>query len=529
MKPLRLVLLCCIVSACILPASCTPREAAEPAEAHAPAESEQAYAEDTFTVSPTPAPIVFKNGAAYPPDAAVLAVVLDADEFDTLDRFPALTSVDLSGTPCCPALLAWAESHPGIAVKYTVPLSGTSVANDAVQADVPTVPDPALLMYLPALKTLTVTQPTTPKEASALLAARPDLTLNCTVTVGDLSIPSDTVALDASRLSPALADELAAAIPVLSKLERITLCDADGATKWTLDQADALQRAGDGVRVDYPMTAFGKTFSLADEVVDFNNLDLGREVETLRSLLPYLRNVKRLDMENCNIPNKTMAALREEFPRPKIVWRVRVGKYSCRTDAIMIKFSYDKDDYRLHDEDLTALKYCREVQYLDLGHNRFSQTGFLAYMPEIRVLIIAAGLVTNISGVEHCTKLEYCEFLSGGIRDISPLAACTELEHLNLAYNNIDDITPLYGLTKLKRLWISRNPIPSEQIETIRGLLPDCTIDTTTNNPTGGGWRYFEDGTISERYKELRYQFFYGTAMTSYTEESRPDPSSYQP
>jgi hypothetical protein len=228
-------------------------------------------------------------------------------------------------------------------------------------------------------------------------------------------------------------------------------------------------------------------------------------------------------MENCGIRNEVMAQLREDFPQPKIVWRIRIGRYySCRTDSIMIRCSYDLDEARLRDKDLTALKYCNEVQYLDLGHNRFTKTDFLAYMPEIRVLIIAAGYVTNISGVEHCTKLEYCEFLSGGIRDVSPLAACTELRHLNLSYNLISDITPLYGLKNLERLWISRNPIPADQIETIKTLLPDCTINTTTQNPTGEGWRYLPDGSRCERYELLRKQFFYDLHITSYTEDTKP-------
>ena len=506
----------CAVFLCLLPAACAPREAA-PAAAEP---SDPVHAVPTSV--PTPEPVVFGSGASFSPDATELTVVVDADEYELLDRFPALASVDLSGSPCCPELLAWTEAHPDVSVRYTVLLGGVSVANDAESAEIPAIDDPDLLRYLPALRTLTVTDPLVPEKAAALLAARSDLSLRCSVQAGDLTIPNDTVVLDASGLSPAFADDLAAAIPALPALQRITLRGADGTSEWTIDQADALQRAREGLLVDYPVTFYGRTFSLADEVVDLNNLYLRNKTDKVRALLPYLRNVKRLDMEECSIDNKTMAALREEFPNPKIVWRVHVGKYSCRTDSIMIKFSSKLDGFCLYDGQVDALQYCNEVQYLDLGHNRLSNTRFLYHMPEIRVLIIAVGYVTDISGVETCTKLEYCEFLSGGIRDISPLAACTELEHLNIALNNVSDITPLYGLKKLKRLWISRNPIPQDQIDTIKALLPDCTVNTTTHNPTGGGWRYLDDGSIAERYAQLRNQFFYGSFLTSYTEETRP-------
>ncbi|MBR4906393.1 MAG: leucine-rich repeat domain-containing protein, partial [Clostridia bacterium] len=272
------------------------------------------------------------------------------------------------------------------------------------------------------------------------------------------------------------------------------------------------------------VSAFGKTFSLADEVVSLNDVPMKDQLDALRTLLPYLRNVKRLDMENCGIADSVMAELREAFPTPKIVWRVSVGRYSCRTDSIMIRFSLDIDKRRLYDRDTEALKYCNEVRYLDLGHNRIQKMRFLEYMPDLEVLIIAVGDMNDITGVEHCKKLEYCEFLSGHVSDLSPLAACTELKHLNVSLNSITDITPLYGLTKLERLWISRNKIPEEQIEEIRRLLPNCEINTTAIDPTGEGWRYSNEarGTRCERYDLLHHQFYYNLGILSYTEETRP-------
>ena len=229
MKSPRAAVLFCVALACVLPASCAPRETAEPvpvSETTVPEDpandivlSETAVPEEPPALPATPAPIAFKNGAAYPPDTTQLSVVLDEDEFDQLDRFPALTFVDLTGTPCCPALLQWTEAHPDITVKYTVPLGGVSIANDAAQAEVPTLSDPALLGYLPALKTLTVTQPMTPDAALALLNEQAELDLHYTVKVRDLLLESDMTELDAAKLSPACADDLAAAIPALPKLE----------------------------------------------------------------------------------------------------------------------------------------------------------------------------------------------------------------------------------------------------------------------------------------------------------------------
>ena len=100
----------CAVFLCLLPAACAPREAA-------PAAAEPS---DPASAVPTSEPVFFGSGASFSPDATELTVVVDADEYELLDRFPALASVDLSGSPCCPELLAWTEAHPDVSVRYTV-------------------------------------------------------------------------------------------------------------------------------------------------------------------------------------------------------------------------------------------------------------------------------------------------------------------------------------------------------------------------------------------------------------------------
>jgi Leucine-rich repeat (LRR) protein len=243
-------------------------------------------------------------------------------------------------------------------------------------------------------------------------------------------------------------------------------------------------------------------------VVSFNKKNLKRKVAELKLLLPYLRNVKRVDMENCNIDNETMAALRDEFPQPKLVWRVKVGAYSVRTDAWMVKFSAGGSK-ALDENSALNLKYCREIKYLDLGHNKIHHMDkFVSCMPDLEVCIMYNPM-SNIKGIENCPKLEYFECFSCNIKDLSPLAACTELKHLNVCYNNITDITPLYGLTKLERLWISRNNIPKDQLETFAELVPNCEVNTTIHNPTDGGWRKDANGAYVPRYALLRQQFLY--------------------
>ena len=67
--------------------------------------------------------------------------------------------------------------------------------------------------------------------------------------------------------------------------------------------------------------------------------------------------------------------------------------------------------------------------------------------------------ITNLTGLEHATKLRTLRFPSQRISDISPLAELTELTELYLRGNQISDISPLTQLTELRELDLKGNEI----------------------------------------------------------------------
>ena len=464
-------------------------------------------------VTPTPVPpndpnVVYFHNASIRNTDPVAAFVIEADEFEKLDQLTKLKVLDLTGSTCYDEILAYIVSHPNVDVRYSVDLDGTTIAHDDETATVSRLTDASLLQYLPYLKELSVTEPLSLDTASAL----PDtgtVKLHYSVQFAGLTVANDATSIDLSDQPPSALEELKEGISALPSLEYVNL----NTSSWTLADAADLQKAKEELRVDYPVTAFGKTFSLADKTVDLSNISMKKRLQELKDLLPYLGGIKELYLDHCGLSNEQLAELRSQYTTPKIVWLVKIGAYTCHTNDVMIKFSAG-DNKTLNDKDVKDLKYCNEIRFLDLGHNHLKHIDFVSYMPDLEVCIIAVNYLRDISGIENCKKLEYCEFLSGIIKDISPLAACTELKHLNVAYNVIDDISPLYGLTKLERLWISRNNIPKAQVEHIRELLPNCEINTTTHNPTGEGWR------VHPRYDLLKEQFIYdNTRIRSYNAE----------
>ena len=448
--------------------------------------------------------------------AEVLAALADLPQVDSVDlRESGLTNAETA---------ALREAVPELTVQYAVNVQGMRDDPDlkVLSLDAAAIRDWDALAQeiglLTSLERIEVAGALTPEQAAYLLEGAGSIPASYSISFKDRIIGSEDEAVDFSDLPASDLSAIKAALIVLPKVKKVNLNPRSGSSKWTLDEADQLQQLREGLLVDYTTKSFGVSFSLADEAVSFNGKNLKRRIEELKLLLPYLRNVKRVDMENCGIDNETMAALRDQFPQPKLVWRVKVGAYTVRTDARMIKFSAGGGK-ALHDKDTENLKYCRDVRYLDLGHNEFRHIDFVANMPELEVCIIAVGYMTSLEGIQNCPKLEYAEFLSGLITDVSPLAACTELVHLNLVYNRIKDMTPLYGLTKLERLWISRNDIPADQVARFKELVPDCQVNTTVQNPTRGGWRYFDEEftQITPRYDLLRRQFRYDyTSLRSY-------------
>ena len=442
-------------------------------------------------------------------------VTTAAEVAAALEDLPKVQTVDLRESGLSnDEVSALRAEKPDLTWLYAVSIQGIRDDPDVkvLELDAQGISDWAALAQeiglLPNLEKIVITGALSPEQAAYLLEGAGSVPVTYSIAFQNRTISSEEEEVDFSDLPADQLGAIKAALSVLPNVKKVNLDPKGGKSKWTLEEADQLQalRAGLLVNYTYSDKTFG-TFSLADEVVSFNKKNLKRKVEELRMLLPYLRNVKRVDMENCSIDNETMAALRDEFPQPKLVWRVQVGGYSVRTDAWMIKFSAG-GRRNLADKDTVNLKYCREMKYLDLGHNSIRHLDFVTYMPDLEVCIVYDPIST-IKGIETCSKLEYFECFSCGLKDLSPLSACTELKHLNVCYNHITDITPLYGLTNLERLWISRNDIPKDQIAKFKELVPNCVVNTTVHNPTGDGWRKDDNKQMVPRYALLTEQFLY--------------------
>ena len=335
---------------------------------------------------------------------------------------------------------------------------------------------------------------------------------------------ADATVVSLSGLQP---EELEAAADVLRGLERLeTMLLDDNANEvlgW--DGITTLHEACPQADIDCDFTLFGAVRNLSDEELDIKHhriTDYGAEVRTIMSLMNNLRTV---DMDSCGLNDLTMEQLRDDYPGVEVIWRITFGeRYSVRTDTERILASAPDLAGELLDDNVTALKYCTKVKYLDIGHNNsLRELDFIRCMPDLEVAILAMSDMEDFSALAECPKLEYLELFTTRLHDLTPLSGLTNLRHLNICYNfALSDISPLYSLTKLERLWIGfYDPVPPEQIARMQELAPDCIINTDTRDPTDGGWRFDRMdgmGNVKEndRYALLRRQFGYEDPQYNY-------------
>ena len=472
------------------------------------------------------------SGGEVPLQAEDIAMVVTPEDLQQLDALTGLKSADFSGSDCYGELLAWAQAHPDVQVRYTVSLpDGTAVDNSSEQLDLSALSSEQktaaipLLQYLPVLRSVKLSGGDTvsPELLAPFFEARPDLDYSFTLPLLKGTISSETEELSFVGRSGKDAKALEAVLPYLKHLRSVDLGDEESSPRLTWKSIAALQALRPDVEFSYGFTLYDQQFTTLDETMNFSHIKMSDEGEAVWQVLPCMQKLNYLDMDSCGIENETMAAIRDQYPDVTVVWRVWFGDiYSARTDAIKILASNPGVGGSLMPGTYENLKYFTKLKYIDVGHQPLlDDISFITYMPDLEVAILAMGCWTDTTPLAACPHLEFLEIQTTDITDLSPLANLKELRHLNIGHCfYLTDISPIYGLD-LERLWIgSVTPIPEEQVEEYRRLHPDCVVNTEGYDPHYM-WRWIgidEKGAPirDPRYDLLVDQFGYDSAEYSF-------------
>ena len=382
----------------------------------------------------------------------------------------------------------------------------------------------ALLDAAPQLPAVTVVDlgvtDLTAWELDGLKAAFPQSEIRYSVDVLGKRVSHDTISLDLSTMDAARTDELVAVLPMLPNLQEINFANGEGCV-YDLDnirQLDKVREAAPQATLRVKFELFGQTVTSEDERIEYYLTPIGNEgAETVRAVLPYLKNCTYFLMDGCDIDYEILAKMRDDFPQTKIVWRIWLAGPFYGSERLTLRASMLSDTKLIRtvvvtDRNCHLLNYCTETKYMDLGHNDYiSDCSFINYMPDLEVAILGLTEIADISPLANCPKLEYLELFSCKVSDLSPLANCTELRHLNVSnLKGLTDLTPLYGLKNLERFRAVMNPqLSKAQLDELAAQLPNCNMLREGWDPTENGWRWDEDRNPLPRYALLKEQMEY--------------------
>lgn len=417
---------------------------------------------------------------------------LTGQECQMLEYLPNLTRLIVLHCQDNEALEAYAARHPGCRVSYPVPAAGEGFPEDAVAftiADADEVQLEQLLHRIDGLVQVTLTG-RMPGEAEMdeLIASFPEVFFLWRVRIGDTIVSSDISQLDLQGKDLDFQEilKLMKRLPNLRRVE-LTGCPL------TDEQVLRLVAAYPDCDFLWEFRIDGKTFRTDAQELDVSGWQM-ESPEEIEALLPCFFNLKRVVMCGCGLDDETMDALNRRYEDIRFVWTVRIKDVDIRTDARWFyPFKYYRDMV-VGEEDLYPLRYCTDMEAIDIGHMTQVRTcDWAAFMPNLEYLILGETSITDLAPLSGLKKLKYLEMFTLEVTDYSPLLGCTGLEDLNLGltYGDPDVIAQM---TWLKNLWWCdangyASPTRREAVERMCQTLTDTKIAIYIDHPTAGGWR----------------------------------------
>lgn len=444
------------------------------------------------------------SGGSRPSDAEDLEITaLSLSDIPLFSCFPNLKSVDASGCADYEALLALRAACPAFELTAFVSVGGKAVPMDAqravLRADTPLEELLDKLPFLPDLYRVSFAGGAVSYETQdALAAAFPGISFRWDVELlgRTASSAAKELSFAGSSLSERDVHTLCENLFRFPSLERIDLtgCGLAG-------EQIAAVRAASGAAVLYELTLFGRTVSTDASELDFSGIRMGlSDVAVIEDALGEFPLLEKVVMCDCGISNEDMAALNDRHENVRFVWRVYFSGFSLRTDDTNFIAARVRNDFPIYSNDLEVLKYCPDLQALDLGHKNITHLNFLRYVPHLKYLILVENDVNDITPIGELQELTYLEMFWTKCEDISPLQNCKALTDLNISYiycRPAKCLETLVNMPQLERLWYCGNNLDAGQLEELQAALPDTEMYLAAHGePTGSTWRehphYFE-------------------------------------
>ncbi|MCR4642311.1 MAG: hypothetical protein K5697_09815 [Lachnospiraceae bacterium] len=211
------------------------------------------------------------------------------------------------------------------------------------------------------------------------------------------------------------------------------------------------------------------------------------------ALFSRMANLKYVEMIGCGLGNDEYAKLQDDHPGIRILWEIRYATRVLRTDAVgwsTFRGMHGPMDLPMSDAETKYLKYCRDLICVDLGHNYIRDISFVQYMPNLQIFIaVDNGGLWDLSVLKYCPKLRYIEIFVNRVSDLSVFRYLHQLEDVNISYNPIRSNEYLKDLPNLQKLWLEATLIPGDQVQELRELYPGVPVVNVGSGSVDQGWR----------------------------------------
>ena len=453
--------------------------------------------------------ISFIYAAGGSADTLVLNLAAPGEAAAALARAAEGTRVTLTGCAFTPAeFSALKAQFPSLALDGLIAVGGQTYLSEADEINLSGQAADAYLAEslaaFPNLSKLTL------GETRPSLAAQ----LKESLSLAEISyryngepIDQRTVDVDMHGAPDFDADELAALLATQPGIKTVRLDTPDDVMMTVVNAWK------DRVRFDFEVKAFGQTYSTADSFIDFGQMLLeDSDVDELMALIARMPGLKEVDMYESSLSKDSMDRLFDSYPDVFFGWTIRMcKKYTIRTSITAFSTQLGSPQHTYTQKDFWPLRYCKNLQALDLGHNAISDASFLTSFPHLKFLIIADNALTDITPLASLTELEYLElFMNYDLKDYTPLSGLP-LKDLNVrcpeGTRNKFTADAFMPIKTLERFWATKALFPKAEEERLREALPDCEISITDSHSTGDGWR--ENGyypTILRMFDNSEYE-----------------------
>ncbi|MGN0977488.1 MAG: hypothetical protein ACI4PH_05475 [Faecousia sp.] len=420
------------------------------------------------------------QGRRYPDNTRELTITSLSDaDVKTLDYLTELETVNAEQCTDYTQLLALQKRRPEVEVNFSVTLGGVSFDPDTTKITVDRISaeEISLLECLKSLKTVVVSGGGDTANFAQLQEYCHAHDLEFCVKLGGKTVADTERNLSVTNISD---DELKLLqfLPDMKQLHMIK-------PKASAENLVQLRQANPNAEITWEQEICGKVFTTEDTEIDLSEAEI-KSLDQVEQGMAYFPDAEQVFLGDCGLDNEEIAAYRERVREDyKVVWIVYCSeKLPTRTDATSFMPSRDGVGY-FKDEWSYNLRYCEDMIAIDVGHMGVRDISFVAYMPNLKYLILAHTEVSDITPISNCKNLIFLELDWSPISDYTPLLGCTALEDLNIGKYGAD-VTPICQMTWLKNVWCIFRPASAGKIAQ---ALPNTHVVGSGNATVSSGWR----------------------------------------